>query len=203
MDNPIEYNIENSISYQEYRMLVADLLAQGKSTAKNQSEDLLNYSKLNNSRMKRLDKTFEISEKTEENIRNFSKNQIWIVLTESWCGDAAHALPVINKITESSGNISLRVLLRDENEALMDKFLTNGNKSIPKLIMLDADTKELVDTWGPRPSEATKMVQMHKEKYGFLDAEFKKDLQFWYNSNKGVNIEEDILELLCVTADCV
>ena len=203
MDNQIEYNIENSISYQEYRMLVADLLAQGKSTAKNQSEDLLNYSKLNNSRMKRLDKTFEISEKTEENIRNFSKNQIWIVLTESWCGDAAHALPVISKITENSNNISLRVLLRDENEALMNKFLTNGNKSIPKLIMLDADTKELVDTWGPRPSEATKMVQMHKEKYGILDAEFKKDLQVWYNSNKGVNIEEDILELLCVTADCV
>ena len=203
MDNQIEYNIENSISYQEYRMLVADLLAQGKSTAKNQSEDLLNYSKLNNSRMKRLDKTFEISEKTEENIRNFSKNQIWIVLTESWCGDAAHALPVINKIIESSGNISLRVLLRDENEALMNKFLTNGNKSIPKLIMLDADTKELVDTWGPRPSEATKMVQIQKEKHGFLDAEFKKDLQFWYNSNKGVNIEDDILELLCVTADCV
>ena len=203
MDNQVEYNIENSISYQEYRMLVADLLAQGKSTAKNQSEDLLNYSKLNNSRMKRLDKTFEVSEKTEESIRNFSKNQIWIVLTESWCGDAAHALPVINKITESAKNINLRVLLRDENESLMNKFLTNGNKSIPKLIMLDADTKELVDTWGPRPSEAAKMVQMHKEKYGFFDDEFKKDLQVWYNANKGLNIEEDILELLCVTADCV
>ena len=184
-------------------MLVADLLAQGKSTAKNQSEDLLNYSKLNNSRMKRLDKTFEVSEKTEESIRNFSKNQIWIVLTESWCGDAAHALPVINKITESAKNINFRVLLRDENESLMNKFLTNGNKSIPKLIMLDADTKELVDTWGPRPSEAAKMVQMHKEKYGFFDDEFKKDLQVWYNANKGLNIEEDILELLCVTADCV
>ncbi len=203
MYNQIEYSIEDSISYQDYRMLVADLLAAGKSTGENQSEDLLNYSKLNNSRMKRLDKTFKISEKTEENVRNFSKNQIWIVLTESWCGDAAHALPVINKITESSKNVSLRILLRDENEALMNKFLTNGNKSIPKLIILDADTKELVDTWGPRPSEATKMVQMRMEKYGFLDADFKKELQVWYNANKGLNIEEDILDLLCVTADCV
>jgi len=203
MFNQIEYGIEDSRSYQEYRTLVADLLAEGKSTGKNQSEDLLNYSKLNNSRMKRLDKTFKISEKTKENIRNLSKNQIWIVLTESWCGDAAHALPVINKITESSKNVSLRILLRDENEALMNKFLTNGTKSIPKLIILDSDTKELVDTWGPRPSEATKMVQMHIEKYGFLDADFKKELQVWYNANKGLNIEEDILDLLCVTADCV
>jgi len=203
MNNEIEYNLEGSISYQEYRMLVADLLAQGKSTGENQSEDLLNYSKLNNSRMKRLDKTFKISEKTEENIRNFSKSQIWIVLTESWCGDAAHALPVINKITESSKNISLRILMRDENETLMNKFLTRGNKSIPKLIIVDADTKELIDTWGPRPSEATKIVQEHVEKYGFLDDEFKKDLQVWYNVNKGVNIEEDILDLLCVTADCI
>ena len=203
MNNEIEYNLEGSISYQEYRTLVTDLLAKGESTGKNQSEDLLNYSKLNNSRMKRLDKTFMISEKTEENIRNFSKSQIWIVLTESWCGDAAHALPVINKITEGSKNISLRILLRDENEALMNKFLTNGNKSIPKLIIVDADTKELVDTWGPRPSEATKIVQERIEKYGFLDDEFKKELQVWYNANKGINIEEDILDLLCVTADCV
>jgi len=203
MFNQIEYGIEDSISYQEYRTLVVDLLAEGKSTGKNQSEDLLNYSKLNNSRMKRLDKTFKISEKTEENTRNFSKNQIWIVLTESWCGDAAHALPIINKITESAKNVNLRILLRDENEALMNKFLTNGNKSIPKLIILDTDTKELVDTWGPRPSEATTMVQKHIEKYGSLDADFKKELQVWYNANKGLNIEEDILDVLCVTADCV
>ena len=178
MDNQIEYNIENSISYQDYRMLVADLLAQGKSTAKNQSEDLLNYSKLNNSRMKRLDKTFAVSEKTEENIRNFSKNQIWIVLTESWCGDAAHALPVINKITESSGNISLRVLLRDENEALMDKFLTNGNKSIPKLIMLDADTKELVDTGDQDLPKRQKWFKCTKKSMGFLMLNLKKIYSF-------------------------
>ena len=203
MYSEIDYNLEDSISYKEYRSLHADLLAQGKSTGENQSEDLLNYSKLNNSRMKRLDKTFQISERASENIRSFSKNQIWIVLTESWCGDAAHALPIINKITENAENISFKILLRDENEALMNRFLTNGNKSIPKLIILDADTKELVDTWGPRPSEASKMVQKHKEKYGLLDAEFKKDLQVWYNVNKGVNIEKDIMELLCVTADCI
>jgi len=203
MKNIIENSLEKSISYQEYRKLVADLLADGKSTGENQTEDLLNYSKLNNSRMKRLDKTFHLSGKTIEAIRKSAKKYSWIVLTESWCGDAANALPIINKMVEVSETIELRIVLRDENEVLMDKFLTNGSKSIPKLIAIDADTKEVVDSWGPRPTEATKMVEEQKEKFGILDADFKKELQVWYNANKGVNIEENILELLCVTADCV
>lgn len=203
MNNQIEYNLEESMSYEEYRSLVKDLLARGKSTGKSQTEDLLNYSKLNNSRMRRLDKTFKISENTAENLRSITKNQIWIVLTEGWCGDAAHSLPVINKMVENSEGINLKILLRDENEELMNKFLTNGNKSIPKLIMLDADTNELIDSWGPRPTEAAEMVNKQMERHGILDADFKKDLQVWYNANKGTNIEEDILALLCVTADCV
>lgn len=203
MNNQIEYNLEESMSYEEYRSLVKDLLARGKSTGKSQTEDLLNYSKLNNSRMRRLDKTFKISEDTAENLRSITKNQIWIVLTEGWCGDAAHSLPVINKMVENSEGINLKILLRDENEELMNKFLTNGNKSIPKLIMLDADTNELIDSWGPRPTEAAEMVNKQMERHGILDADFKKDLQVWYNANKGTNIEEDILALLCVTADCV
>lgn len=203
MNNQIEYNLEESMSYEEYRSLVKDLLARGKSTGKSQTEDLLNYSKLNNSRMRRLDKTFKISEDTAENLRSITKNQIWIVLTEGWCGDAAHSLPVINKMVENSEGINLKILLRDENEELMNKFLTKGNKSIPKLIMLDADTNELIDSWGPRPTEAAEMVNKQMERHGILDADFKKDLQVWYNANKGTNIEEDILALLCVTADCV
>lgn len=203
MNNQIEYNLEESMSYEEYRSLVKDLLARGKSTGKSQTEDLLNYSKLNNSRMRRLDKTFKISEDTAENLRSITKNQIWIVLTEGWCGDAAHSLPVINKMVENSEGINLKILLRDENEELMNKFLTKGNKSIPKLIMLDADTNELINSWGPRPTEAAEMVNKQMERHGILDADFKKDLQVWYNANKGTNIEEDILALLCVTADCV
>ncbi len=203
MVNIVENSLEKSISYQEYRKLVADLLADSKSTGKNQTDDLLNYSKLNNSRMKRLDKTFHLSEKTIKAIQKSAKKYSWIVLTESWCGDAAHALPVINKMAEVSETIDLRIVLRDENEALMDEFLTNGSRSIPKLIAIDTDTKEVVDSWGPRPTEVTKMVEEQKEKFGILDADFKKELQVWYNTNKGVNIEENILELVCVTADCV
>jgi len=198
MKDIIENSLENSFTYTEYRTMVSDLLTQGKSTGENQTEDYLNYSKLGNARMKRLDKKFHLSEKTLELLRKSTKKITWIVLTEGWCGDAAHALPVIDKISVAAEAVDLKIVLRDENEELMNQFLTNGSKSIPKLVALDTETKEVIDTWGPRPSIATKMVNDYKEANGGLDPEFKEELQVWYNKNKGENIENDMLKLLQV-----
>ncbi len=198
MKDIIESSLENSFTYTEYRAMVSDLLAQGKSTGENQTEDYLNYSKLGNARMKRLDKKFHLSEKTQELLQKSTKNTTWIVLTEGWCGDAAHALPVIHKIADLAESVDLKIVLRDENEELMNQFLTNGSKSIPKLVVLDTETKEVIDTWGPRPSIATKMVNDYKEAKGSLDPEFKEELQVWYNKDKGENIENDMLKLLRV-----
>ncbi len=196
MKDIIESSLENSYTYTEYRTMVSDLLAEGKATGENQTESFLNYSKLGNARMKRLDKKFQLSEKAQELLKRPTKHSTWLVLTEGWCGDAAHALPVIHKIAEASSSIDLKIVLRDENEALMDQFLTNGSKSIPKLVAFDTQTKEVIDTWGPRPSIATKMVNDYKEENGGLDTEFKEELQVWYNKNKGENIENDMLKLL-------
>ncbi|WP_299160054.1 thioredoxin family protein [uncultured Tenacibaculum sp.] len=195
MKEIIESSLQKAISYSEYRMLVKELLEQGKSTGVTQSDDLLNYSLLNDKRMKRLDKTIKISEETIAKIKDIKEPQTWLVLTEGWCGDAAQNLPVINKIAEENPNIQLKLVLRDENLELMDKFLTNGGRSIPKLIALDKEN-EIVNTWGPRPTVATKMVVDYKTEHGSLDAEFKKDLQVWYNKNKGNNVQEDILSIL-------
>lgn len=190
----IEKSIEKSISYKEYRELVSDLLDKNESTTKNGVEELVGYSKLNNSRMKRLDKTTKLPESVIEKFGSISKKATWLVLTEGWCGDAAQNLPVINKLAETNENIELRIVLRDENPALMEEFLTNGNKAIPKLIQIE--NGEVTKTWGPRPSIATKMVADYKAKHGKLDAEFKKDLQVWYNHNKSENLIQDLTELI-------
>jgi len=196
MEDIIESSLENSLSYAEYRALVSDLLAQGKSTGDNQTESYLNYSKLGNARMKRLDKTFELSVAAKKTIQDSQKKYTWIVLTEGWCGDAAHVLPIMDKISRISENIDLKIVLRDENDVLMNQFLTNGSRSIPKLVAIDSDTKEVVKTWGPRPSIATKMVNEYQDVNGSLDLQFKEELQVWYNKNKGQNIEKDMLSLL-------
>ena len=57
MKKTIENSLKNTISYQEYKDLVKKLVVENKSTGPNQSEDLTNYSLLNDRRMKRLDKT--------------------------------------------------------------------------------------------------------------------------------------------------
>lgn len=196
MDSIIKDSLQKAISYTEYQNLVSSLVKEGKSTGLIQSEELFNYSKLNERRMIRLGKTLKIDEVSETFIKKISKEQTWILITESWCGDAAQTTPMIHKIAENSSNIDLKVVLRDENDALINEFLTNGNKAIPKLIVLDKDTQEVLESWGPRPKTATKLVNDYKEEHGGLDAQFKEDLQKWYNKDKGKDTLDDLLSLL-------
>ena len=146
--------------------------------------------------MKRWDKTIKVSDVLKQNLLNFDQKVTWLVITESWCGDASHVIPVLNKLAELNPNIDLRLVFRDENLELMDLFLTNGARAIAKLIMFDAETGEVLDTYGPRPSEATAKVEAYKASHGKLTPEFKEDLQMWYNKNKGQNIIEDAIEML-------
>ncbi len=192
----ITQGINNSYTYQEYKNLISDLLTENKSTGHEQSEPLTNYSMLNDRRMKRWDKTLKIDESISASFSNADLNVTWVVLTEGWCGDAAHVLPVLNKLAELNDGIDLKIISRDDHDELMNNFLTNGGKSIPKLIVYDNQTKEVLNSWGPRPSVATQMVNDYKEQHGSLDPEFKQDLQVWYNKDKGANIAEDILKLL-------
>jgi hypothetical protein len=195
MKEIIANSLQKTISYTDYRALVRNLLAEGKATGPEQSEDLTNYSRLNDRRMKRLDKTIKISEEVMLAFQKLKQPQTWLVLTEGWCGDAAQNIPVLNKIAEATEQIDLKIVLRDEHLPLMDLFLTNGGRSIPKLIALDKDNN-VIDSWGPRPTTATKMAADYKEKNGALDLVFKEDLQVWYNKDKGKSVQEDFINLI-------
>jgi hypothetical protein len=188
--------IEEATSYQEYRELVSNHVKNGTSTGPNQTEALAQYTLLNDSRMRRLDKTTKVSDSILEKISDFKGNQTWLVLTESWCGDAAQSMPIMNKLAEITEKIDLRVVQRDEHLDLMNAFLTNGGQSIPKLILIDTAANKLIGEWGPRPSTATEMVDSYKNEHGSLSPEFKQDLQVWYNKDKGVSIAEDLMKLL-------
>ncbi len=184
------------MSYQEFTSLMKDLSSSGKTTGPEQSEAYINYTALNTKRMKRWDKTFQLPEEIIQKIAAIDRKLQWFVLNESWCGDAAPSLPVMNKFAEANPNISLYILLRDENPELMERFLTDGAMSIPKLIAQDADTGEVIGQWGPRPEIASKMAREYKQQHGKLTAEFREDLQRWYNEDKGQNITEELLGLL-------
>jgi len=192
----ISQSLEDAMTYSAYRTLVSNLVEEQSTTGNDKTEALINYTMLNDRRMKRWDKTVKLSDDIVEKIKSFDKKVTWIVLTESWCGDAAHIMPVIDKIASLNDNIDYKVVLRDKNEDLMDQFLTNGGRAIPKLIMLDNETDTVVNTFGPRPSVATKMVNDYKAEHGKLTPEFKEDLQRWYNKDKGQSTVEDLVGLL-------
>lgn len=195
-NNFITNALRNSVSYNEFILLVKELVAKNSTTGVEKTESLINYTKLNERRIKRWNKTLKISDESKKVIENFSKETTWLVLTESWCGDAAHVMPVMNKIAKLNDNIDLKVVLRDQNKELMNQFLTNGNKSIPKLIMIDNQSDEVVNSYGPRPTDATKLVNEYKSKHGKLTPEFKEGLQKWYNKDKGQNTINDLIDLL-------
>ncbi len=196
VDALVKDSIAKGIDYQEYRNQVTDHVTNGTSSGPEQSEALTNYTLLNNSRMKRLDKTLKLNEEVSDTFKKYKGKQTWLVLTESWCGDAAHALPAMNKVANLSKGVDLKVVYRDENEALMDAFLTNGSKSIPKLIVFDHESQKVVSDWGPRPHFLTEKVAEFKEKHGSLTPEFKQDLQVWYNKNKGQEIAQDLVNII-------
>ncbi len=196
MEEIIKSSLEKSITYFEYRKVVTDLLLEGKSTGNTQSDDLLHYSKLNETRMNRLEKTITVSPEIEERLKLLRKHYIWLVISEGWCGDAAQLLPIMHKMEVLTDHIDFKIVLRDENEILMNKFLTNGGKSIPKLIVLDRETLEVLADWGPRPKEAFDLVKNYKEKHGILDETIKTELQMWYLHDKGISTQNELLEMM-------
>ena len=119
------YNLEgrNSYTYKTYREYIDTLHAQDKTTGNDHSEAMLTYSNMNVTRMKRLDKTALIRQDLAEVILSLT-NQKWLILTEAWCGDAAQILPIIYKMSEFSESVSMRIVLRDDNEDLMNQFLS-------------------------------------------------------------------------------
>lgn len=196
MEELIKRSLRDGKNFIEYKQLVSDLLKEGKSTGITQNERFLEYSKLNDKRLKRLDKQLKISEKAKDKVKKVKKEYLWLVLTESWCGDAAHSLPILQRFTEVNPKIDLQIVSRDENIELMDHFLTNGSRSIPKLVILEKDTMKVTETWGPYPKPVVEQIKAYKEKWGEVDADLKKELQVWYNKDKGKNIEKEILELM-------
>ena len=188
-------NLKKGISYKAYRKLIKELIKEKKSTGTEQTIDLFNFSVLNDKRMDRLDKTLKITKETQASVDSLKNNFTFLVIAEGWCCDAAQIVPILNKIAEASPKIDLKIVLRDENEELMNQFLTNGSKSVPKIIIVNHEN-EVINSWGPRPSIATKMVLDYKAENGSIDAEFKKNLQIWYNKDKGNSTQEDLLKLL-------
>ncbi len=188
--------IQKSLSYAEYLKLTEELLSQGKTTGPNQSADYVHYTNLNFHRMKRLDKTVEINDDLKTLVSKIQTPQTWLVISEVWCGDAAQNVPLLQKIADLSNKIELKIILRDENIEVMDLYLTNGGRSIPKLIALENETLNELYTWGPRPASIQNVMNELKAANITEISEIVEKIQIAYNHDKSQSFQNEFVTLL-------
>ena len=184
------------MTFQEYQALFEDILSKSaeEHTAPYNNHAYLEYAKLNRSRMNRWFKTGKLSEKLSALVENIKTPQQWIVITEAWCGDAAHSVPFMKMMADLNPLIDLSFELRDSEPFNINNYLTNGTRSIPKLIVRDMDGKD-VGVWGPRPKDCQIMYKALLNSQASSET-IKVDMQNWYNNNKGVDIQEELYAML-------
>jgi hypothetical protein len=169
-----------------------DAILEGRNTeAPYDSEQYRNYVKMNKVRMKRWDKKGKILPELEQAVSNINEKMTWLLITEPWCGDAAHSNPFITKLASLNTNITLDIQNRDASDSEIDNYLTNGGKSIPMLVVRDADGNDFFN-WGPRPSDAQEMyLELRKNN----SPDIMNNMQMWYNKNKGEDLQRELYEL--------
>jgi hypothetical protein len=188
--------LATAYSYGAYRQLIDDLLATDKTTGPIQSAELVHYTRLNEQRMHRLDKTVHLLPELAEAMRQLPHRYTWLIITEGWCGDAAQLVPVFEAAAEASqGQVTTRYLLRDENLDLIDRYLTNGSRAIPQLVVLHADTLAEATHWGPRPAIAQELVLKLKAE-GLSHEDFILQLHTWYAHDKTQTTQRELLALM-------
>lgn len=202
MENIPSILISGAMTYGAYRQLSTDLYRVGQTTGTNHSPAMLEYTRLNNLRMDRLERTLRLSDEIKSALQQMEMPMTWLVLVEAWCGDVAQSLPYLNAMAVQSEPVQLRLLLRDEHPELMDAFLTEGTRSIPKLILLSEDDQRVLGSWGPRPEGAQRIMREAKgrmqetkdaaERESLFD-QAKTDIQKWYTQDKGQAIQQEIL----------
>ena len=152
------------------------------------------FSKLNLHRYNRIQKTYKVSDELKKVITKIKSKQNWLVITEQWCGDSAQILPYVNKLVSLNSNIRIKFLFRDKNLELMDLYLSDGKRSIPKFIIFNQDGVELFQ-WGPRPKEALTLFEEGKTT-GLQIEEILGNIHLWYGRNKGKALEVEFSEIL-------
>lgn len=179
------------MQYQEYQHLCEEIVASIDPQPPYNNPVYLHYAKLNVSRMKRWWKQLVLNETLVETLKRFSSAQHWIIIAEPWCGDAAPAIPFLIKLCEINPLFTYDIQLRDQEPFLINQYLTNGSKSIPKLIVRDNAGNDLF-TWGPRPAAAQILVDELAKANADLDTKATQ-LQNWYNQDKGQSMQEELI----------
>ncbi len=182
------------MNFESYLSEFEHILNASSPVAPYDNPDYLNYTKLNWSRMNRWLKKGELTEQLVDVIKGIVQPQRWMIITEPWCGDAAHLVPFLHLAAQLNPLIAVEYELRDSAPFRINDYLTNGSKSIPKLIIRNEEGKDLA-VWGPRPVECQKLFDRLKADNADFETQ-KTALQQWYNEDKGKSLQAELAAIL-------
>jgi hypothetical protein len=174
-------------------------VADGRTSGPVQTDELAHYTKLNLARANRILKTTAILPELAALVQGIDRPMTWLVITETWCGDAAQSVPVLAQVAALNPLITCRLVLRDEHPDLIDGFLTNGARSIPKILLLD-DALTVLAVWGPRPDTLTAQLQADKDA-GLLREAMIENAHRWYAQDHTVSVQREFGAVLAGIAD--
>ncbi len=181
------------MNFQEYQDIVHAILTTETPAPPYDNADYFQYTKMNGSRMNRWLKQNPLTDETKAVLSSIGRKQQWVVITEPWCGDAAHIVPILYLMSRVNDQIDFKLQQRDSGSEI-EKYLTNSTRSIPILIVRDENGNDLFH-WGPRPAAAKKVYDDLKEKKAGFE-ETKIALQQVYNSDKSIGIQQEVTALL-------
>ncbi len=178
------------MTWKEYQDYFAGILENNSPEHPYDDPAYLHYITLNMSRQNRWLKTGILTERTKEFLHSIKEEQNWIVITEPWCGDAAHTVPFLHLMSEENEHIHFSFQLRD-NGSEIENYLTGTSKSVPILIVRNEKGEDLFH-WGPRPVPCKVLYEKLKAENADLET-LKIELQKWYNADKGEAIQKEII----------
>ncbi len=155
---------------------------------------LYHYARYNLERSERVSREYVPSERVLHAVEEIDEPQIWMVITEDWCGDSAFNLPVIAAVAARNPHVDLRILPRDANLDIMDQYLTENARSIPKLVAFTSDGEEIF-TWGPRPEQA-RQLRLRMKEAGADSKEMTDALIAWYDAGGWKLVDEELAAAL-------
>jgi hypothetical protein len=180
--------IDSGLSYIAYQQGINDILS--KPSVNEASEKMRSYTQNNIALMYLYDQTYKLSDKLKTRLE-MAPPTMWLVITEGWCGDAAFNVPMLAAIERALPNkVKLRIFLRDSNLELMDAHLSDGGRSIPKLVIISKAYKKL-GTWGPRPEGLQILMKIWKRE-GLALKELIPKVHEWYNTDATRSIQNEL-----------
>lgn len=189
----------DAMNYREYLDKVYALLEESHSEVSEEAEVLMHYTRMNTRRMELWNKTIVLLPEAENYFQSIDKKIDFLIITEAWCGDAAHVMPMMQKIIDLNENFSIKTIMRDEHPEIMDQYLTNGTKSIPIIVALQCIDDKYVELfrWGPKPMPMMKKLKDFKEgKLNVSKGTLLKETQLWYEEDKTNTIQTELTELM-------